>query len=376
MRIFVLFCVFLGGLGQGVVNPKLPELLGSHVRLALDSGISASLMYLGIFVASFLYGRMADRGYTFRLMAGGLFLYSAVLELFCFATTKEAVFFLRFLEGLGLSAVYVSADVVLCRASADQERGRWLSYYGIALSLGLLFGPILVMGSEWISLKNALFTVLAALAACTAAAGIFALLLFSLPASGGENGAPIQNQRAALAAVFYGFLEAGLVAVLAAVVVKHFPVKAEVIFVVLILAAALASLVWGGLIDRIGGRKTLRLVFLAFAMSVGAVAVAQLMAPASSVWIIYAGAVSFGLAAGGIYPAGFAWLIEGSHPSQYGFASGLFTRAYGLGSLFGPLCFGLLVEAGGPLGLFGLAALLGILGLVCASKASKVRAAS
>ncbi|MEG6624273.1 hypothetical protein V2B08_33750, partial [Pseudomonas aeruginosa] len=83
-------------------------------RLALDSGVSASLMYLGIFFASFLYGRVADRGHVFRLLAGGLFLYGVVLFLFRAAASREAVFLLRFFEGLGLSAIYVSADVVLC----------------------------------------------------------------------------------------------------------------------------------------------------------------------------------------------------------------------------------------------------------------------
>jgi MFS family permease len=74
--------------------------------------------------------------------------------------------------------------------------------------------------------------------------------------------------------------------------------------------------------------------------------------------------VIFGVAAGGIYPAGFAWLIDGSDASQYGYASGLFTRAYGLGSLFGPLCFGLLIEWKGEKGLYFLSCFRGLLGIL------------
>lgn len=366
MRIFVLLCVFLGGLGQGVVNPKLPELLADHARLALDSGVSASLMYLGIFAASFLYGRLADGGQTFRLLAGGLFLYAVVLVLFRSATSREAVFALRFFEGLGLSAVYVSADVVLCRASADDERGRWLSYYGVALSLGLLTGPALVLLVERVREGSALNPTLAALAALTFLFGALSLRLRLSPAESNEEKGGLEP-RAGWAAVLYGFLEAGLVAVLAALVVERFKASVETVFIALILAAAPASLFWGWLIDRIGGRRTLRAVFAVFVLSEAA-----LFLLGDGPWLPYLTAAAFGCAAGGIYPAGFAWLVEGCSPARYGYASGLFTRAYGLGSLFGPLCFGFAVEGFAEKGFFGLALALGLAGLYCASKSSKL----
>jgi MFS transporter, DHA1 family, multidrug resistance protein len=368
MRIFVLLCVFIGGLGQGVVNPKLPEILPDHDRLAIDSGISASLMYLGIFFMSFLYGRWADRGITFRQLSLGLLAYAAVLGLLVLAKSKEAVFALRLLEGLSLSAVYVSADVVLCRASSDEERGQWLSYYGAALSLGLLVGPALLLLAEVWSAPQALKISLlgvAALALCFSAAST----RFHLPAApSAEGDAKIRNARAPLAGVLYGFLEAGLVAVLGATVALSYHTKPEYVFVAIIISAALASIFWGWLIDRIGGRRTLAAVFALLTLTLLALSLWQKWQPSEG--LILAAAVAFGLAAGGIYPAGFAWLVEGVHPSRFGYASGLFTRAYGLGSLFGPLCFGLAVEKAGPLGLFMLPAGLGIVGLIFARSAA------
>ena len=369
MRIFVLLCVFIGGLGQGVVNPKLPELLADHLRLALDSGISASLMYLGIFAASFFYGRLADRGNTFRLLAGGLFLYSLVLFLFRSAGSREMVFLLRLFEGLGLSAIYVSADVVLCRASGDEERGRWLSYYGVALSLGLLCGPVAVLAVENFRVTGALSFTLGGLSALTF---LFACLSLRLPPAGAGSATGGLQRQAALAAVLYGFLEAGLVAVLAAVVVKYSQAKTETVFIALILAAVPASLFWGWLIDRIGGRRALFWVFIVFALSEAGLLLGLLPAE----WLPFAAAASFGIAAGGIYPAGFAWLVEGCTPAHYGYASGLFTRAYGLGSLFGPLFFGFAVEGAGVTGFFALALALALGGMACASRASKPAAAS
>jgi MFS family permease len=368
VKIFVLVCVFLGGMGQGIVNPKLPELLVDHASLALDSGISASLMYAGIFFASFLYGRLADRGHVFRLLAAGLFLYALTLALLSAAKTKEALFALRFFEGLSLSAIYVSADMVLCRTSTDENRGQWLSYYGLALSLGLLFGPCYLLLLEWLKVGSLVNLSLLSVAAVVT---LFALasLGFRLPKWPEQKETKMQHRQATMAAVLYGFLEAGLVAVLAAAVTGYYKLQVETLFLVLILAAGLASLAWGASIDKFGARRTLSWVFLSLALLSLSTTGAQWLRPSD--WVMVAGAVSFGIAAGGIYPAGFAWLIEGSHPSQYGFASGLFTRAYGLGSLFGPLAFGLAVEGAGPLGLFGLATLLGAGGLMLARKPAR-----
>ena len=373
MKIFALLCVFFGGMGQGVVNPKLPELLTDHSTLALDSGISASLMYIGIFFASFLYGRWADRGRVFRLMSTGLFIYAVVLILLAAAQTKTQLFLLRFFEGIGLSAVYVAADVVLCRGSSDDTRGRWLSYYGAALSLGLLLGPVLMLILEFFGVQNALAHSLHSLAGAALLSAIVSLFI-SMPLQHSPKPEALPNRRATLSAGLYGFLEAGLVAVLAAVAIKSFSANVEKLFVALILTAAAASLAWGIGIDRFGPRPTLRLVFLTLALACGATSAAQWLHP--GVWVLFASAMAFGVAAGGIYPAGFAWLVEGVAPSQYGYASGLFTRAYGLGSLLGPVAFGLAVEGAGPLGLFGLASLLGAGGWMLARKSSQDWAAA
>jgi MFS family permease len=76
---------------------------------------------------------------------------------------------------------------------------------------------------------------------------------------------------------------------------------------------------------------------------------------------VFASCVFFGVAAGGLYPVGFAWLLEGMPESQYGYASGAFARAYGLGSLVGPLACGWLAESFGARGLFGAIAGAGLL---------------
>ena len=271
LKMFVLFCVFFGGLGQGVVNPKIPELLGGEGNLAENSGISASLMYLAIFFASFQYGKWADRGKLFFLLRGGLISYTGILILFAFTRTKEGIFLLRFFEGLSLSAIFVSADVVLCRSSSDEDRGRWLSYYGVALSLGLLFGPAILLILESLDVPSAIFWSLLVVA-FFAILSAFLSFTFHLPTLETQDEVASLNRRASISAALYGFLEAGLVAVLAAAVLRSFSAKIETIFIVLILSAAAASAIWGIIIDRVGGRTTLFCVHLVLCAGLAVIA--------------------------------------------------------------------------------------------------------
>ena len=70
--------------------------------------------------------------------------------------------------------------------------------------------------------------------------------------------------------------------------------------------------------------------------------------------------------AGGLYPVAFAWLLEGLPEARYGHASGSFARAYGLGSLAGPLAAGLAAQGYQSAGLFAVMGVAGLAGFaVC-----------
>lgn len=357
-RIFVLVAVLLGGMGQGVVAPKLPELLaGSGSWLVLSSGLSATLMYFGVFVSTYYYGRRADRGGVHWLLGLGLLAYGATLLCLGRCTTPTSIFGLRFLEGLAISAVYVAADFVLGRLSKPNERGQWLSYYGVALSCGLLLGPALALGSSAIIFSSSAFLPLAIVAAL-----VFCLAIpaFAVRVPKLLDEPTLATQAVAAAPLFsgavYGFMEAGLVAVFPVLAVREFNVRPEYCLLTVIVSAALSSVGWGYAADHRGAGKTVRelLVFLAAGTATLGLCRVFLGNHAAA----YASCVFFGLVAGGLYPVGFSWLLEGMPENQYGFASGSFARAYGLGSLFGPLTLGWASQYFGSRGLFwGIAAI-------------------
>jgi MFS transporter, DHA1 family, tetracycline resistance protein len=365
-RIIALACTLLGGLGQGVVSPKLPELLHNGTYLALQSGVSATLMYFGIYISTFRFGKMADRGHVHRVLTGGLCGYCLALLLMGFAPNNACFFAARFIEGLSLSAVFVAADFLLGRLSASQERGEWLSYYGVALSIGLLLGPALALliphvatvlirpeaaSRPWVPMVFVSFIALL-LSLNTAKIRVTTIMA--------ESATPLRPlpRSPLLVGSAYGFMEAALVAVLPILAVLEFHVKPEYCLIAAIVSAALFSVFWGKAADRFGARKIVS--FLLLILVLGNVLLLLLRYSASGAVLAYSSCILYGALAGGLYPTGFAWLLESVNEAEYGHASGGFARAYCLGSLLGPVVVGFAVSSVQSAGMF---APLGLLGL-------------
>lgn len=345
-------------MGQGVVAPQLPLLLHDSRDLAWDSGVSASLMYLGIFVSTYFYGLWADRGFVHRLLGPGLISYFLILLALGGAGSKSVFFILRALEGLSLSAIFVSADFVLGRLSAPHERSRWLSYYGVAISIGLLLGPALSLGlSEY---GVAPFFSLSLVAAVSLFLGVnafsFRLDRCSDPLK--PSGRPELLQRGPYSvATAYGFMESGLVACLPILAAQYFKIRPELGLMVIIITAGVSSFFWGVLADRYGPRSVVQGLLLGLTLG------AALFWIVSGVmllhWVFYLSCILFGAVAGGLYPIGFSWLLEGLSEERFGEASGAFARYYGLGSLLGPLSLGWAVDRWEVRGMFFVLSTLG-----------------
>ncbi len=350
-RIFALLCTALGGLGQGIVAPRTPELLGASTRLAWESGISATLMYLGIFVSTFGFGRLADRGQVHRLLCWGLLIYGATLVGLSWVSGSIGFYGLRWVEGVAISAVFVSSDFLLGRLSAAHERGRWLSYYGVALSLGLLAGPLVSLIWRWAPENAAIHGpfLSAALIACILAP--FALQKIKVPQNTLPSLLPpLSFLRTGLgplsAGMLYGFFEAALVAILPVLALSEFHLSAEITLVAIILCAAASSVPWGMCSDRFHPSKTVGTLLLIACAAPLLLSVAK----ENHALLSWGSCISFGVIAGGLYPSAFSWLLEKSPVAEYGSASGAFTRAYGLGSLLGPFLGGWVVEKNGYAG--------------------------
>ena len=344
LRIFSLICVVLGGMGQGVIAPKLPELFDKSTKLAFDSGISATLMYLGIFLSTFTYGKLADEGKVHWLLSPGLIVYSLILVLLGVTHSTVGLFFLRFLEGLAISAVFVAADFILGRLSEKNVRGQWLSYYGVALSIGLLLGPMIALFFH---------SPLRPLLIVASVTFIFGLLAHNrkVPRIGNISRTKTKLKYAPLiVGSAYGYLEASLVAVFPVLALTDFQVTPEYCLVAVIISAALSSVFWGIFSDKFGSERTV--ITLLITLLFGSLLFFLEGNHIPKLYMAFLSCSLFGITAGGLYTAGFSWLLKTLPESQYGYASGAFARAYGIGSLMGPLLTGILAQQLASKGLF------------------------
>jgi len=348
-------------MGQGVVAPQMPRLFsGSEGHLALSSGISATLMYLGIFVSTLRYGKLADEGKANRLLGVGLISYSLSLVLLSLFHSEACIYMIRFLEGLALSAIYVAADFLLGRLSQVGERGKWLSFYGVALSFGLLLGPAIALTTaHWVSGDLASFFSINFVAILAIGLSYFAFRI-RVPRLSREVFSTESNlhRPALISGGVYGYMEAGLVAVFPFLAIHYFNILPEYCLFTVLIAAAVTSVFWGWLADRLGPQRVV--LFLLVLLFCGSLLFSGLFSGLlfGHQWsfpkhaIAYLSCVFFGVLARGMYPVAFAWLLKMLPESQYGFASGSFARAYGLGSLLGPMAAGGLVQILGPGGFF------------------------
>ena len=346
-------------MGQGVVAPQIPSLLQGSQGLAFSSGLSATLLYLGIYFSSFFYGKLADRGQVNRLLAVGLFFYAVTLFGFTCSPNLIQIFILRFVEGVSICAVYIAADYILGKFSPPESRGQWLSFYGIALSLGLLFGPLLTLGLE--HFQFAPVTSIECLAAAVLSAAILVGIVAEKTAVGGTEEKPVLNRGALSLAKIYGFIEAALVALFPVIAIQVFHVKPELCLVWIIVSAALFSYPFGIFIDRFSPELISKIIFMVIVLIASVFVVLSLSQPTAL--LIYGSCLFFGFIAAGLYPAGFTWLLRDIPVEGYGYASGGFSRSYALGSLLGPFLAGITVNEFGATGFYLGLVILGLFGL-------------
>ena len=261
---------------------------------------------------------------------------------------------LRFVEGVSISAILVSADYLLGRLSSEKERGLWLSFYGVALSVGLLLGPMITL---FLGMNLGLWGV----AVSALLISILSFKKISIPTEDQSVASQLFSPPLLIAAL-YGFLEASLVAIVPLISIEYFHQKPQWILVAAILAAAIASIPLGWLGDRFKPRRIVvfLLAFLALVDLLYGAIWSSFPEGVTSQFIIFSIPVFFGILCGGFYPLGFAWLLEGYSSDQYGLASGRFTRYYGAGSLAGPLILSLIYDRYHLAGFFYALSVLGI----------------
>ena len=328
-----LIAIFAAGVGFGIVLPVTSVVLEQQNVATPIIGLMATVMFVGMALGAPLVGRSIElRGVRFTL-GSGLALAGSCLFVLGVSVSLPVWFFARFIMGIGCAAITTSCETLINRLSTEKNRGRNLGLYGLAFSIGLMFGPAgvwMLTYGMWVPFVVAglLFFVVAVIA------------FKSIPFV--QEQTPdlrfdfvfVKRLRVSLAAmVMCGFMEGALIALIPIYALRtgFDPTQVGLLLFGFMIGHGALTPALSTLGDRLGLRSMLMITYGLGMVSFGFV----LILPTSM--LLMPVLVLGGASVGALYPLGVGLLAEFTEPGELARGNALTTFCYGLGSIAGPL---------------------------------------
>lgn len=349
-------------LGFATVIPLLP--------LYLKERLGASATLVGVVVATFAavetvcktaWGSLADRIGRRPVIVGGLFLSSTAPLLMTLLRSAWMFVPLRLIDGMGSAALWPAAAAMMADRTANEQRATAMGTLNMFFLSGLALGPSLGLfvsgflgGYAWgFYLASALL--------------LGAALLATRAFHEGERPAPaphrppgdrargifegIRRSPALLPMLLVAFVQMFGVGLLAPILVIYAHEVVELsdqwigtLFLVMVLAVAIASVPGGRIADRVGRRRT-----VVWGMALASAGMWLLPHAGRGNLVVLAVAA---LLLGGSYaissPAWLALMSEAAPRGATGMVMGASETAQGAGLVIGPLLGGALYDGVGP----------------------------
>ncbi|MEV0394216.1 MFS transporter [Polymorphospora rubra] len=356
----------------GVILPALPFIvIGMHGG-AFELGVLLAAAGVATLVAAPVWGALADRYGTRRLLLTAPLVAAGGHVIFAFSTNYPTLFAGRVVAGLG-AAVVLLAQAHAARLVTDADRAGAIGRVSAAQGVGNIIGPAL--GGLVLSYG----TVAVGLTAAAGPLVAWLLTVFLLPATAPKAAAAGRPRRltavaAALrsrrlrgiaVAILVGWLcFTGYAAVLPVELADRLAVTASTYGVVIAISGVVAVVVRGLLLGR------LVTAFGETRLMVGGaslIAASMLLAPVvPTVWLVPVLPLTWALGASVLFPCTVAEMSRLAGPESVGLAMGAAATLSGIGSVAGPLVAGTVREfvwAPGPF-VAGAALMLAVAALV------------
>jgi len=142
----VLYAIFgitlVGVIGVSILSPALPQMKVALGVSGADIGLLISAFTLpGIFFAPIM-GMLADRYGRKKVLVPSLFLF-AISGILCAFADYRTMLFLRFLQGIGGSALIALSATIIGDIYEGIERARVLGYNASILAIGVASYPVI-----------------------------------------------------------------------------------------------------------------------------------------------------------------------------------------------------------------------------------------
>ncbi|HEY2493550.1 MAG TPA: MFS transporter [Paenibacillus sp.] len=143
LHFFVLITVIIiAGLSQGFLLPVLAIFLDQMGVSPSVNGLNAAALYMGSFAMTLVAEKVLGVIGFKKLIVVGLVLVMLPLLVFPWIPNVNLWFVLRFIVGVGVSALNYAAQLWVLMVTPERNRGRNLSLYGMSYGLGFSLGPL------------------------------------------------------------------------------------------------------------------------------------------------------------------------------------------------------------------------------------------
>lgn len=140
-RLFIVLMVIVGA-SQGLVSPLISTLLEEQNVSPSVNGISAAMLYMGMFVSMFFCERMLRKIGFRRTIFTGIGIMVVTMALFPVLKGIIAWSILRFFLGVGDNVMTFAVQLWIAMYVTKDESGKRFSQFGLAYGLGLGLGPL------------------------------------------------------------------------------------------------------------------------------------------------------------------------------------------------------------------------------------------
>ena len=344
-RPFVVTCLatFFFYLSFYLILPVMPLYVagmgGTSTQLGLIIGLFA-------FMAMILRppaGWIIDTRGSFLVLVAGMAIFFLSSLGYIVSPSVDAVLGLRLFPGMGMGLFPTAATVVVAEVAPLARRGEAMGWFGIANSMGMVFGP--AAGTAVAGRMG--FSVLFVVAAGVALLGL--LCMGMLPRVGKQSGKRIQPPR------LRDFFSPAAVLPSAILLFLYIPYGAMVAFIPIIATqrgltnAGIFYTVFAGAVllvrakaGRVSDHKGRAAVILP-GMLVASAAFATLGLTSGTIGVLASAAI-YGIAFGAVQPALLALTADRVPAEERGKAMGTFYTAWELGITTGAVASGLLLK--------------------------------
>lgn len=351
---------FTVGLCWGIIIPITSIMLEERAVSTPLIGFTATAIFIGMAVSAPGVGGFIDRYGIKTVLLSGISGSGVLMMALGFFTSLPIWIIFRFFIGITFGAVIISSEVLINRASTEENRGRNLGWYAFAFSFSLMSTPLAL----WlVRFGVAVPFVLGGIACCAAACLVTCTVPGMQNASNESSRVPNLFKRISLPVATNftaGFMEGSLIALIPLYALREGFDAAQtgILLSAFMLGHGGSPPLIGMLGDRIGLRRVLALVY-GLGVVVFIAILFSTFRMGLAVPLMFAG-----MSVGALYPLAVGLIGERLMSAELPRGNAMITSAYGVGSILGPFVPALIMHITVPQSLFVISIFLYVIVLI------------